>query len=132
MPKTGYSKAQIYWREVRVARNIWHKSKRTGNEETRRVCEEELGKCIKYAVLKIDFLFACLPGSLLFGLALKVSKFWGQCWDACVAVCQVNMGSGRNSACKNPWSGRSTCWSEAALQGLDAPLLHKSQKMIKY
>lgn len=77
MPETGYSKAQIYCREVRIARNIWHKSKRTGGEETKRVCEEELGKCIKCAVLKIDFLFACLPGSLLFGLALKSVQVLG-------------------------------------------------------
>lgn len=35
------------------------------------MCGEELGKRIKSAVLKIDFLFACLAGSLLFGLFEK-------------------------------------------------------------
>lgn len=46
-------------------------------EETRRRNSES----VKCAVLKIDLLVACLPGSLLLGLALKVLKFWGQCWD---------------------------------------------------
>lgn len=69
MSKTGYSKALIYWREFRIGWNIWHASKRTGAEEAKRVCGEGFGKRIKCSVLKIDFLFVCLPGSTVFGLA---------------------------------------------------------------
>lgn len=68
--KTGYSEAFIYWGEFRIGWNIWHASKRTGDEEAKRVCGEELGERIKCSVLKIDFLFVCLPGSSLLGSSL--------------------------------------------------------------
>lgn len=59
-----------------------------------RVCGEELGKCIKCAVLKID-LVRLFTRKLTFASSFKSVKVLGTALG-CVAVCQVNMGSGRS------------------------------------